>query len=389
MALTTTRRLLPYPQLSDAADIDTAVRPLAQALDNVAFDDQGTVVPAAIDGKKGDYFYHTTTSIIYRHNGTSWIALTPQDAASGTPSLRTLGSGSTQAAAGDDPRLHKTAVRGVAHFNIGLSGPAGLDGIVFATGDRILLVAQTTANQNGVWVVNTAGAWARATDADTTGELFTGVMYYSAEGSFFGRTYWRLETLGTIIIGTTAQVWKNLGWLPVVTSFPASPLDGQELILSDLTSMLGNSQAWHMKYVAAAPGANKWMFIGGPSLMHKINASESTASAAYTNLATTGPDVVIPRTGIYNVQFGSGILFTTGESAQIGVGVGNFAAHLSGLVEVNEFGGLTGANSTSISNAGFDVALTIGDTLRMRYLANAGGPSFRRRWLIATPKALQ
>lgn len=46
-----------------------------------------------------------------------------------------------------------------------------VDGVVLATGNRILLKNQTTATENGVYVVNASGAPTRASDADSTSEL--------------------------------------------------------------------------------------------------------------------------------------------------------------------------------------------------------------------------
>jgi len=51
-----------------------------------------------------------------------------------------------------------------------LSGTTTLDGVALAAGDRVLLKNQTTATENGVYIVN-AGAWTKLADSSDTGSL--------------------------------------------------------------------------------------------------------------------------------------------------------------------------------------------------------------------------
>lgn len=55
--------------------------------------------------------------------------------------------------------------------NITLSGTVSVDGANAANLSRVLVKNQTTASENGIYVVNTGGAWARATDADSAADL--------------------------------------------------------------------------------------------------------------------------------------------------------------------------------------------------------------------------
>lgn len=67
----------------------------------------------------------------------------------------------------------KDSCRVATQANINLSSPgATIDGITMVSGDRVLVRAQTTANQNGIYVWNgSAVAMTRALDANTAGEL--------------------------------------------------------------------------------------------------------------------------------------------------------------------------------------------------------------------------
>jgi len=71
----------------------------------------------------------------------------------------------------------KQSVRAASTANIAtLSGPMTLDGVALVAGDRVLVKDQTTAGQNGIYVV-AAGAWARSPDADTWGELVSAYVF--------------------------------------------------------------------------------------------------------------------------------------------------------------------------------------------------------------------
>lgn len=52
-----------------------------------------------------------------------------------------------------------------------------IDGVVLATGNRILLKDQTTQTENGLYTTNVSGAPTRTTDADTTAELTNATVF--------------------------------------------------------------------------------------------------------------------------------------------------------------------------------------------------------------------
>ena len=85
-----------------------------------------------------------------------------------------------------------------------------VDGVTLATGNRILLKAQTTGADNGVYTVNASGAPTRATDmpSGTTGT--TGGCYvFVEEGTVNADTGWVLTNNGSVNVGTTAQTWTQ------------------------------------------------------------------------------------------------------------------------------------------------------------------------------------
>jgi len=75
--------------------------------------------------------------------------------------------------------------------NLTLSGnPGTVDGVsTWATGDKILLTNQSTGSENGVWEVDTTGAWSRP-DNFLTGEHAAGARIWVNSGTNYGDTGW-------------------------------------------------------------------------------------------------------------------------------------------------------------------------------------------------------
>lgn len=84
-----------------------------------------------------------------------------------------------------------------------------VDGVVLATGDRILIKDQTNGAENGIYIVNASGAPTRATDANSSAHMVPGLMVYVREGTINGKGTWKLTTTGTITLGTTPLTFEN------------------------------------------------------------------------------------------------------------------------------------------------------------------------------------
>jgi len=106
----------------------------------------------------------------------------------------------------DDTQVLASVARATT-ANITLSGTVSVDGANAANGSRVLVKNQTTAANNGVYVVNTGGAWTRATDADGGTELDRALVFVTS-GTANAGSYWMQPASG-ITIGTTAQVWQR------------------------------------------------------------------------------------------------------------------------------------------------------------------------------------
>ncbi|MCD9024305.1 phage tail protein [Cohnella silvisoli] len=104
---------------------------------------------------------------------------------------------------------YKNSVRAATIGNITLSGTQTIDGIALIAGDRVLVKAQSTASQNGIYVVAT-GAWSRALDADTSAKVITGFEVWVSEGSTQADTKWGLVTNAPITLGTTGLSFQQI-----------------------------------------------------------------------------------------------------------------------------------------------------------------------------------
>lgn len=102
----------------------------------------------------------------------------------------------------------KESVRVATTANITLSGAQTIDGVSVVAGNRVLVKNQDTASQNGIYVC-AAGAWSRATDADSDAEVTAGMFTFVTEGTANADSGWVLSTNDAITVGTTALAFTQ------------------------------------------------------------------------------------------------------------------------------------------------------------------------------------
>jgi hypothetical protein len=93
----------------------------------------------------------------------------------------------------------------------GLANGATIDGQTIATGWRVLVMNQTSGAENGIYVVPASGAASRATDADSSTEVTSGMSVWVRLGSAHANQEWTLSTADPIILGTTALTFVQTG----------------------------------------------------------------------------------------------------------------------------------------------------------------------------------
>jgi hypothetical protein len=102
----------------------------------------------------------------------------------------------------------KQSVRVATTANITLSGTQTIDGISVVAGDRVLVKAQSTGSQNGVYVV-AAGSWSRATDADSDAKVNPGMFCFVEEGTVNADSGWVLSSNAPTTLGSTALTFAQ------------------------------------------------------------------------------------------------------------------------------------------------------------------------------------
>jgi len=118
-------------------------------------------------------------------------------------------------------------VRSISLTNITLSGTQTVSGVALVAGDRVLVAGQTTASQNGVYVV-ASGAWTRATDSDTDAEL-RGYQYLITAGTFINAKYRNTNEMA-IVVGVTAITYvvsQGAETDPIFSASPAATITQQ------------------------------------------------------------------------------------------------------------------------------------------------------------------
>lgn len=104
----------------------------------------------------------------------------------------------------------------VSAISVGAPG-ATLDSVTMVAGDRVLLVAQASGAENGIWQWNGAAvAMTRPTDysASSTLDAYQNTIVPIGEGTIFAGSIWRLTTSGAITIGGTVTAWSMLPLFP-------------------------------------------------------------------------------------------------------------------------------------------------------------------------------
>lgn len=268
------------------------------------------------------------------------VAAANKDGVAGTASLRTLGTGATQAMPGNtrldqvsaptaavslnsqritsvaDPTAAQDAATKayVDALSQGLSpkdsvrvatAAAGtlassfangstVDGVALATGDRILIKDQAAPAENGIYTVNASGAPTRAVDFDLGSEV-RGATVWVEEGTTNADTGWVLTTNAPITIGSTGLAFTQNSGLGDITAGAALTKTGATLdVAVDNSSIEVNADALRVK----AAGITNAMLAGSIDLTSKVTGAlpvanggtgQTTAKAAReTGLGSVG-----------------------------------------------------------------------------------------------------
>jgi phage-related tail fiber protein len=167
----------------------------------------------------------------------------------------------------------KKAVRVVTSSNITLSGLQTIDGVSLAQFERVLVRSQTTGAENGIYEVSSS-AWSRTADFFSDSDVGHGMLVQVAEGTLHKSSVWMLETVGTIVVDTTALVFRCVAQ-PVLDRF-SIPMDA-----------------------TAAPNSSNWAVnVAAAVLQDTVNAAFTVARFDDTTEEGRGLRINVPQRAI-------------------------------------------------------------------------------------------
>jgi hypothetical protein len=173
---------------------------------------------------------------------------------------------------------NKPSVAALASSSITLSGTQTVDGVALTAGMRALATGQSTASQNGIWVV-AGSAWTRAPDF-ASGSSQLGASVFVEGGTSFGSSGWVLQGTSAVTVDTSSQAWTQFSGAGEVNA-------GSGLSKSGNTLSVAASGAGAGSYTNAS------LTVGADGRL----TSASSGAAPVTGVTAADGSVVIGGTG--------------------------------------------------------------------------------------------
>ena len=192
----------------------------------------------------------------------------------------------------------KEPVRAATTANITLSGAQTIDGVAVVAGDRVLVKAQSTGSQNGVYVA-ASGSWTRATDFDASSEV-VGASCFVSEGSTLSNTVWVMTTDAPVTIATTTMSFIQTNAGTSYTAGTGVTIDGGIIAIDTAVTARKSS---------ATIGDGSATTI---TFTHNLNSQDIVVSV-YDTSTRTGVICDWVANGVNTVQLTFGTAPTTGQ----------------------------------------------------------------------------
>ena len=224
--------------------------------------------------------------------------------AAGTASTDAINLGQLQAAETglDVKKSVRVATTGNVTIATALNAGDEIDGVTLSDGDRVLVKSQDTASQNGIYVAGSSPA--RATDADTTGELSGGAFVFVEEGTTLADTGWVVTSNGSPVIGTDAIDWAIFSRAGELTAGDGLTKTGAVLAVDSTVARRNAANAFTVASTFAAATA------GGTAVLESTTSSSgvglrgvSDSGAGVEASSATGPAFRVPSSHGGTVAF--------------------------------------------------------------------------------------
>ena len=221
-----------------------------------------------------------------------------------------------------------------------------IDGVVVATGDRVLLRHQTIASERGIYVVVASGAASRSTDADISAEVVNGMFISVSEGTANAGNNYVLITANPITLGTTSLTFTLYTGTQAVTGDVFSVSDDGSFTATS-ARITGNITAGSSTTITDG-NVTTTTITGGTITGTSINVG----SGAFT-VSNAGALVATSATITGNITAGSASTITGGDIVGGTITIGNTAT--ANLFKVWSDGSLSLGSNTTLSAAPFRV----------------------------------
>jgi hypothetical protein len=170
--------------------------------------------------------------------------------------------------------------------------------VTLVAGNRVLVKNQSTASENGIYVVQETGAAVRATDFDSSAEVTPGAFTFVEEGTVNADSGWVLTTDGTITIGTTGLAWALFSVAGTILAGDGLSKTGNVLnvnVVADRTAITGDAVDIASTYVGQSSITTLGTITTGTWNATDVavtagGTGASTESGARTNLASAASE---------------------------------------------------------------------------------------------------
>lgn len=329
-----------------AADISnsdlTLVYP-GHAVTSWATEAEDTLIPTAYGGDGStDYsaLHHAAKAAASASSASGSASTATTQASNASSSASTASSAAATAVAAAAGIRRKDNVKAASTANLTLSGEQTIDGISCVTGDRVLAKDQSTASENGIYVVD-SGAWTRATDLDSWDEVPNATVAVE-QGSVNADRNYQVTSDSGGTIDSTNMTWVQVGGGDLVSSNNLSDVSNAATARSNLgiDGSSGNIASGDLADDAVTPAkaepainrqtGSTYTFALSDNLKTVMGNSGSAqtftiptnASVAF-GVDTTRIDVFMQGAGVITIQGDTGVTLNgvsagSGDLAQYG-----------------------------------------------------------------------
>jgi hypothetical protein len=294
----------------------------------------------------------TPSKLVIRDASGNFKAATPTDSAH----VATKGYVDSARSGLDVKQSVRAATTAPVLLASGLENGDTVDGVVLATGNRVLVKDQSSGSENGIYVVQASGAAVRAEDFDSSAEVTAGAFTFVEEGTTNGDTGFVLTTNDTITLGTTALTFTQFSGTGQITAGDGLSKDGATLnvnvdnlsieISSDAlriaSGAAGNGLSASVGVLSVNTAANGGLEISSDDLQIKIDSGVSGLTTTSNGLALSASIA------------GDGLTFTNGVLSRNVIDLAQGSDDTTGTLPIDQ----GGTGQTSASAARDALALT-------------------------------